>query len=88
MACQSVSVIVTFAPHMTRSPIEILEAQPMTAPLNPQLFPMSRVAARSSVESIQGRLTPIRLDQRPERNSHRFPIRMRDPGSRRKRGIP
>jgi hypothetical protein len=60
--------MVTFAPHITRSPMVIADAHPITVPLNPQPLPISIAAFSRSVEIVQGRLIPARLDHLLDRN--------------------
>jgi hypothetical protein len=53
---------------MTRSPMVIADAHPITVPLNPQPLPISIAAFSRSVEIVQGRLIPARLDHLLDRN--------------------
>jgi hypothetical protein len=73
---------------MTRFPIDIEDAQPMIVPLNPQSCPIFTCAVSLSVETMQGRLIPTRLDHLLDRNWQFLPIVILDPGKRRNNGSP
>ena len=69
-------------------PIVILDAQPITVPLNPHSLPIVSAAVGLNVERMQGRLIPTKFDHLPDRNWQSSPIRILDSGSRRNMGRP
>ena len=73
-ACQSKSVIKTFAPQRTCSPKVMFLAAPTIAPLKPHLFPIMICASLEYVEMPHGRLMPTMLDRNVERNRQCEPI--------------
>jgi len=62
MACQSKSVIRTFAPAITSLPIVMDSFEPMTIALNPQLFPIMICALSLCVAMIDLRFKPMRFE--------------------------
>ena len=88
LVCQSVSVMRVFAPHRTFSPIVILAALLITVPLKPQLGPILISAPSVRVDTMHGRLTPMRLEEGDDLNTQPAPIMIWLCGCRKRRERP